>query len=364
MILVCVGAAPGALRAPEISRELVEHGEPVEITLDRLASRFVGPAAFAPLAVVTEPSRRPDALLLVPATAGILARLARGLGEGVAERLYGEGVRPAVVVPDLDAGTAQHPAVRENLRLLREDGCLVVEEGSAAGVATRVLGALGGPLAGVRVVVTAGGTQEPIDRVRVVGNRSSGKMGRAVAREAARLGATVTVVAANVEAPEPGVSWVPVGDYGGLREETLRHAEGADVLVMAAAVSDFTPAEASEGKIRRAEREELVLRLVATGDILAEVRARNPGLFVVGFAATFGDPAADARDKLRRKGADLVVGNDVSLAGSGFGSDYNEAVIVGRGGGEARRVPRASKAEVARAILEEVVAGMREKERV
>jgi len=369
VILISVGPAPGALRVPEIARELVEHGETVEVVLHALARHFIGPAAFAPpTAVIAEPSARPDALLFAPATAGTLASLARGLEDGAAGRLYGEGIRPALVVPDLDPETARHPAVRENLRLLRDDDCIVVEERSAVGAATRVLNALGGSLSGVRVLVTAGGTQEPIDRVRVVGNRSSGKMGRALAREAARLGASVTVVAANVDGPEPGVRWVPVGDYRELREETLRHAEGAEVLAMAAAVSDFTPAEVSEGKIRRGEREELVLRLVATGDVLAEVRGRNPNLFVVGFAATFGDPAADARDKLRRKGADLLVGNDISLAGSGFGSDWNEVVIVGRGGGggepRERRVPRASKAEVARAILDEVVKGMRERERV
>jgi len=353
------------LRLPEAVHELAAYGHRVEVLLEHNAPSFVGPAAFAPHAsVVGLPTEQPEAVVLAPATSGTLARLARGLGGGAAYALYAPGVRPFLVLPELDEATARHPAVRENVRMLRDDGCRLLEDGSSpVGLASAVLNALGGPLSGVRVLVTAGGTQEPIDRVRVVGNRSSGKMGRAVAREAVRLGAEVTVVAANVEGPEPGVRWVPVSDYAGLERETLRRAEEADVVVMAAAVSDFTPDEVHEGKIRRGGKGELELRLVATGDILAEVRRRRPDLFVVGFAATFGDPVEDAREKLKRKGADLVVGNDVSLAGAGFGSEENEVHIVGH---DAERfVARSSKSQVARAILDEVRQGLsaREKER-
>jgi phosphopantothenoylcysteine decarboxylase/phosphopantothenate--cysteine ligase len=362
VILLSVGAAPGALDAPAVARELAEYGRAVEVVLEPRARHFVGPAAFAPHArVVEQTTERPEALVFSPATSGTLARLARGLEAGAAGRLYGEGVRPAVVVPDLDDATRDHPAVQTNLGLLRSDGCrLVTGERSPVGVASVALNALGGPLSGVRVLVTAGGTQEPIDRVRIVGNRSSGKMGRAVAREALRRGAEVTVVAANVEGAEPGVSWVPVEDYRGLREATLRLAGENDVLVMAAAVSDFTPVEVHEGKIRRGGREELELRLAATGDVLAEVRERNGDLLVVGFAATFGDPEADAREKLASKGADLVVGNDISLPGAGFGAEENEAYIAGAAGG-GRYVARSSKTEVARVILDEVRVKMEEK---
>ena len=205
---------------------------------------------------------------------------------------------------------------------------------------------------------TAGRTSEPIDRVPVVNNRSSGKMGRAMAREAWRRGAEVTVVAANVEPVEPGVGWVPVETYAELEEATMRFAGEVDALVMAAAVSDFTPAEVQEGKIRRGGRKELDLKLVATGDILRAVREGNPELFMVGFAATHGNPVPDAREKLARKGVDLVVGNDVSQAGTGFGSDDNEVYIVGREGEQF--VPLASKREVAGRVLDALTANIGE----
>ena len=256
--------------------------------------------------------------------------------------------------------------MRENVALLQKDGCRVLE-GSGEDmalpltIAGAALNSLGGPLSGVRVLVTAGGTHEPIDKVRFVGNRSSGKMGKAVAREAYRRGAEVMVVAANVEEREPGVRWVDVETYEEVEEATTRLANHADALVMAAAISDFTPAEVNEGKIRRGSTEELDLKLVATGDILQTVRKSNPELFMVGFAATFGDPAPDAREKLGSKGIDLVVGNDISREGSGFGSDENEVYIVGREGD--KFVPRASKTEVAREILDAVASEMLGKER-
>ena len=367
MILLSIGPGRGALRAPEIVRELTSAGHSVEVVLECGAEHFVGPAAIAPLApVVREPTEPPKATIFAPATAGTLARLARGLGEDSAERTYVAGVRPAVVAPELDEATREHPAVRENVTLLQKDGCRVLEgSGEDMALPLAIVGAalnsLGGPLSGVRVLVTAGGTHEPIDRVRFIGNRSSGKMGKAVAREAYRRGAEVMVVAANVKEREPGIRWVDVETYAEVEEATTRLAAHADALIMAAAISDFTPAEVNEGKIRRSSTEELELRLVATGDILQSIRESNPELFMVGFAATFGDPAADAREKLGSKGIDLVVGNDISHEGSGFGSDENEVYIVGRKGEQF--VPRAFKTEVAREIMEAVASEMLGKER-
>lgn len=352
MIILSVGPGPGALQAPDVARELSEAGHTIEVVLEPHATSFVGPAAFGGR-VVAEPSGRPRALVFAPAAAGTLARLARGLGGGPAFEHYAGGVRPAVVAPEFDAATGDHPAVRENVALLRSDGCRVLEGESTAspvGISGEVLNSLGGPLSGLKVIVTAGGTREPIDRVRVISNRSSGKMGRAIAREAHRRGARVTVVAANVEESEPGVEWIAVETYAELEEATLRLARQNDALVMAAAVSDFTPDQVSEGKIRRGGKKELDLKLVATGDILKAARESSPKLFVVGFAATHGNPARDARDKLETKGANLMVGNDISLSGSGFGSDENEVYVVGRD--DERFVPRASKGEVARVILD------------
>ncbi len=365
MILHSVGPGRCALAAPEIVREVAEAGHRVEVVLEPETRHFVGGAAFAgSAALVEEPLETPEAVLFAPASAGTLARIAHGLGGRLAE-VYAAGAGSVFVAPDLDAATAEHPAVRENLRLLRRDGCQVIE-GSTEGMApvgevvARVLGGLGGPMSGLRVLVTAGGTHEPMDSVRFIGNRSSGKMGLAVAREALRLGAEVTVVAANVERSEPGVTWIPVETVEELRAEVLKRAGEADALIMAAAVSDFTPAAPVREKIRRTEGGLTSLELKATADILKAVRERYPDLFVVGFAATHGDPVADARNKLASKGVNLVVGNDISQAGIGFGTDENEVYVVGPHG--ERFVPRAPKSEVARVVLESMVAELERQE--
>jgi phosphopantothenoylcysteine decarboxylase/phosphopantothenate--cysteine ligase len=346
---------------PEISAQLSAAGESVEVFLEPNTNRFIGRAAFAdPASVVSSPTRRPEAILFAPATTTTLARLAHGFDGGPTDELYSGGLRPAFIAPDLEPETASHPAVVKNLRILREDGCVVVGESgfaSVAEVSSAILGGLGGPLAGLRVVVTVGGTREIIDSVRFIGNRSSGKMGLAVAREARRLGAEVVVVAANVEVVDSGVEVHRVESVKELREATLRLVEGADALVMAAAVSDFTPAKVAESKIRR--RDGMTLEMISTEDVLGEVRRRNPDLFVIGFAASHGDPRPDAREKLRSKGADLFVGNDISRPGTGFGADENEVYIVDDGA--ERFVPRASKAEVARAILDSMKTKMQKR---
>jgi phosphopantothenoylcysteine decarboxylase/phosphopantothenate--cysteine ligase len=349
------------LSAPEICRLLAEAGHRVEVTLEQKTSNFIGPAAFAGHAtVVPEPTEIPQALVFIPASTGTLARLAHSMEEGPSEEAYAAGIRPAVAVPGPDEGTLDHPAVSNNLKLLKRDGCRVVESdmgsmASAGEVASAVFGELGGPLRGMRILVTTGGTREPIDSVRFVGNRSSGKMGLAIAREALRRGAEVSVVAASVEAREPGTEWIPVETVDELREAVVGLAGACDALVMAAAVSDFKPATALKEKVRR--REGLNVEFVATEDILESVRDQNPGLFMVGFAATHGDPVPDAREKLGAKGVNLVVGNDISQEGIGFGADENEVHVVGFDG--ERFVPRASKRDVARVILDELETEMK-----
>lgn len=360
MILLVVGPAPGALSAPEIVRTLAGTSHRVEVILQPRTGHYIGPAALAGIAEVVEtPSEVPEAVIVAPADTGTLARVAHGLGSDPLPASIGTGRCPVFVVPDLDAATAGHPAVKRNLEVLEESGVRVVGGtgggmASAGEIVAEVLGGLGGPLSGLRVLVTAGGTREPIDSVRFVGNRSSGKMGAAVAREARRLGAGVDVIAANVEIVEPGVGWFPVETVDELREKVMELAEEADVLVMAAAVSDFKPASPLKSKVRR--REGLRVEFVATDDILKTVRDENPDLFVVGFAATHGDPVADAREKLASKGADLVVGNDISRADIGFGAEENEVYVVGRDG--ETFVSRSSKREVARAILDALIAEM------
>jgi phosphopantothenoylcysteine decarboxylase / phosphopantothenate---cysteine ligase len=357
VIVVSVGPTAGALTAPTTVGELAAAGHEVQVILEPGTEHFVGPGSFLPASSVVEnPTGVPDAALFLPATAGTLSRLARGLDHPAAGARAGGA--PAFVAPDLDAATARNPAVRSNLEALRADGAKVLqgEGGGMAGVeevVAGVLGGLGGPLAGRRVLITAGGTHEPLDSVRFIGNRSSGKMGLAIAREALRRGAEVTVVAANIGWREPGVAWRDVSTVAELRDEVLREAGEADVLVMAAAVSDFTPASPSSEKIRRSSGVRSI-ELAPTPDVLQAVRAQNPGLFMVGFAATHGDPASDAREKLEKKGADIVVGNDISREGVGFGAEENEVYVVS--GRRERFVPRATKAEVAGEVLDDIQA--------
>jgi phosphopantothenoylcysteine decarboxylase/phosphopantothenate--cysteine ligase len=339
---------------PAVASEIAGTGNRVEVILGQRARRFVGPAAFRDVALVDDPSQTPEAVLFAPAPAETLARLARGMDTRFSAS--------AVVAPDLDAGTAGHPAVRENLDLLRDDGYRIVAGrkggmASAGEIVARLLGSLGGPMSGLRLLVTAGGTREPIDSVRFIGNRSSGRMGLAVAREALRLGAEVTVVAANVDRVEPGTRYHTVETVEELREGVLDLAADSDALVMAAAVSDFAPASQVREKIRRSSGT-TSLELAPTADILEAVRERYPDLFVVGFAATHGDPVADAREKLAKKGANLVVGNDISREGVGFGAAENEVYVVSHE--KERFVPRASKEQVARVILDSMMAEMDE----
>lgn len=355
MILVSVGPTAGALTAPPVVRELAAAGHEVKVLPEPGTDHFVGPGSFVSVAdVVESPPGVADAVLYLPATAGTLARLARGLDHPAAGAR--EGGAPVFVAPDLDDATAKNPAVRANLQTLRGDGVTILlgEDGGMAGaeeVVAGVLGGLGGPMAGLKVLVTAGGTHEALDSVRFIGNLSSGKMGLAVAREALRRGAGVTVVAANIARREPGVAWCDVASVEELRDAVLREAGGADVLVMAAAVSDFTPAAPAKEKIRRSSGVRSI-ELEPTPDVLAAVRERYPELFMVGFAATHGDPASDAREKLEKKGADMVVGNDISREGVGFGAEENEVYVVTRRG--ERLVPRTTKAEIAREILDDV----------
>lgn len=352
MILLVIGATSGAVEAPHLARELTAAGYEVEVALDDKARLFVGPSSFPAVGakVVERASEPPEATVYYPATTETVARLARGIFR------EGDATGLRLVVPEIDEASAVNPAVAGNIETLRGDGFRVVEGGDAWSVAYELLGglaALDGPLAGRRVVVTAGGTHEPIDSVRFIGNRSSGKMGLAVAREARMMGADVIVVAANISEPLPGVSWVPVETVAELERAVHEAVLGADVLVMAAAVSDFTPKSVSEGKIRRGGSETMVLELTATSDVLAGIRGKDSGLVVVGFAATHGDPVPDAREKLVRKGADFIVGNDISRSDIGFAADENEVVIVGRRG--ERFIEKAAKSEVARAILYEVI---------
>ena len=322
--------------------------------------------------------RRCDALCVAPASANTLAKLAAGIADNLLTSAALACTAPLVLAPAMNNHMYEHPATQANLDTLRARGAIVLDPDSGAlasrgewGVGrlpdpTRLMAAIETALArgsayaprsldGLRVLVTAGGTREPIDAVRFVGNRSSGRMGLALAEEAADRGANVTTILANVALPRPGgMRHLEVETGEDLERVAREEFARADVLLMAAAVGDFRPADRVGGKIAKAGRAGLSIELEPTTDVLgALAAARRPGQTVVGFAAEHGEGARErARQKLERKGLDAVVVNDVSRPGIGFESIDNEVTILTRE--RTREVALASKAQVAAAVLDTV----------
>src|SRR3954451_12951072 len=326
--------------------------------------------------------RRCDLLCVAPASANTLAKLAGGLADNLLTSAALAHAEPLVLAPAMNNHMYEHPATQANLDTLRERGARVVEPGTGSlaskgewGVGrlaepAEILAAIEAALAegpgegcaprsldGLRVLVTAGGTRESIDSVRYVGNLSSGRMGVALAEEAARRGAEVTLIAANVALEAPtGVRVVAVESAAELHDATLEAFPGCDLLLMAAAVADFRPREAEGSKISKAGRDGLALELEPTEDVLSALsEARSPGQTLVGFAAEHGEGGVErGRAKLGRKRLDAVVVNDISRRDIGFDSDHNEVTIVTAEG--ERAVECGTKAAVAAAILDEVEA--------
>jgi phosphopantothenoylcysteine decarboxylase/phosphopantothenate--cysteine ligase len=399
-ILIGVTGGIAAYKALELTRLAIKAGHAVRVVQTPNAARFVGAASFAGITgapVLTtewedDPLRgafpgdpapahapighlglveRADVFAIAPASANTIAKLAGGHADNLLTAAALACRRPLIVAPAMNAAMYEHPATQANLALLRERGATVLEPGSGslASLGEQGIGRLPEPsellaavehalrhsraLDGLNVLVTAGGTREPIDAVRFVGNRSSGRMGFALAEAAAARGATVTVIAANVALPRrAGIAYVDVTTAADLADAAREHFARADVLLMAAAVADYRPADPHAGKLKKDTAGELNLQLVRTTDVLSALAdARRPGQVLIGFAAEHGDGAlAYARAKLERKGLDAVVLNDVSDPGIGFDSAENEVVVVtAQGEGH---VPRGSKTEVAGAILD------------
>jgi len=383
---VCGGIA--AYKAVEVCRRLVDLGAHVAPVMTDGAERFVGRTTFSALAsqpvqtsLWDEESPIPhtrlgqgaDLVLVAPATARLLSAYAHGLSHDLLTNVLIATRAPVVVCPAMHTEMWEHQAVQANVRTLRERGVHVVdpEDGRLAGgdsgkgrlaapdvIVAEVLSVLGQrDLDGVHVVVSAGGTREPIDAVRVIANRSSGKQGYAVAEEARRRGARVTLVT-TVDRPAPiGVDTVSVETAAQMKTALDGLAAAADVVVMAAAVADFRPVSCASGKIKKAGGvPEIVLE--PTPDILAGLgAAKRPGQILVGFAAETGDLVAQAQSKLERKNLDLVVANDVSQPGVGFQHDTNAVTFV-RPGGELESHPLSDKRDIARALLD-IVVGLR-----
>ena len=384
-IVLGVSGGIAAYKAVEVCRRLVDAGHEVTAVLTDAARRFVGEATFSALATNPVPEglwqrweggiahtrlgQRADLVVVAPATADLLARYAAGMADDLLSATLLATRAPVVVCPAMHTEMWEHPAVTENLATLRRRGVHVVppESGRLAGgdegvgrmaepativAAALVLSARRGDLGGTQVVVSAGGTREAIDPVRVITNRSSGKQGHAIAEAAAARGARVTLVTSSALEPPAGVEVVHVESAADMHAAIAAAAPSADVVVMAAAVADWRPKAPAAQKTHGLP--ELVLE--PTPDILADLAsARRPGQVLVGFAAETEDVVARARRKLERKGVDLVVVNDVSAPGAGFDHDTNEVTILGADGYVAA-VPLTSKRQVADAILDEVVA--------
>ncbi len=319
--------------------------------------------------------RNADAFVVAPATANTIAKLAHGLADNLLTSAALAARCPLVIAPAMNDAMWEHAATQANLQTLQDRGAHVVAPGTGA-LATKgewgtgrlaepaeILAAIEAvvpsgtprPWDGLKVLVTAGGTREPIDAVRYVGNRSSGRMGYALAEEAAALGADVTVVSANVSLPRhPRVSYVDVETAAQLKDACVSAFARTDVLLMAAAVADFRPATQADRKIKKTGRDGLTVEMEPTDDVLSALsQQRAPGQTLVGFAAETGEGAVEyGRGKLQRKGLDAVVVNDVAVKGIGFDTTDNEVTIVTADGDT--HVPRAGKAEIARAILQTV----------
>ncbi len=381
---VCGGIA--AYKVVEVCRRLVDAGAHVVPVMTEGAARFVGQVTFSAVASErvrtslwddadpiphTTLGRSADVVVVAPATARLLGAYAAGISDDLLSATLLATRAPVLVCPAMHTEMWEHPAVQANVARLRSRGVSVLdpESGRLAGgdegpgrlpdpaTIVAAVESLLGPrdLVGRRVVVTAGGTREPIDAVRFVGNRSSGRQGHALAAEAAARGAEVTLVtAAPGSAPAgPGIEVVAVETAAEMEEAVLGRSATADVVVMAAAVADFRPKAPAPGKLAKADGVPEVV-LEPTTDILAELgRRRRAGQVLVGFAAETAEVAERAAAKARAKGVDLVVGNDVSAPGAGFDHETNEVVITSATGPVAY-VPLAGKRAVAAAVFDEV----------
>jgi len=389
-IVLGVSGGIAAYKAPELVRRLQDAGADVRVVLTPNAARFVSPLSLAAVSnhgVIIdqwgdpsnggvdhiELARWAELLLIAPATANVLAKLAIGIADD-ALTTYAIAHRAATIVaPAMNTFMLQHPTVQQSLATLRARGVEVLDpdsgllacgdEGAGRMPDVPVLVEIvkshfaSRDLMGRRVLVTAGPTREPLDPVRYLSNRSSGKMGYAIAEAARRRGASVTLVSGptSVAAP-PGVELTRVGTAAEMHAAVMAAAPSHQIVIKAAAVADFTPSVVADQKIKKREgADELTLTLRRNPDILADVAKLSPRPFIVAFAAETDDVEAHAREKLQRKGADLIVANDVGDESIGFDSDQNEVIVIARDG-SVTKIDRAPKLIVANRLLDLVVA--------
>lgn len=392
--VVGVGGGIAAYKAAELVRALQQRGHDVQVIMTHAARRFVQPLTFAALTgrkVITSlwaergaedtlssavehisVARENDVLVVAPATAGLLARFANGLADDFLTTLYLAFRGRVVLVPSMNSDMWQHAATQANLNVLRSRGCSVVEPDDGwlacgtvgpgrfpepARIVDQVESVMREELdfAGETVLVTAGPTQEPIDPVRYISNRSSGKMGYAIADAALRRGARVMLISGPVSLPVPaGVERISVRTAQEMRSAVLEHLEAATIVIKAAAVADYYVADVPQQKLKKTGRT-FSLNLEPTPDILAEAGTLKGDRLLVGFAAETENLLEEARRKLEAKGCDMVVANLVNREGTGFESDRNEVAILNRFGETVHAGP-ADKREIAGRILDQVAA--------
>ena len=382
-IVLGVTGSIAAYKAADLTSKLVQQGAWVDVVMSEGAVNFIAPLTFRSLThrpvlhQLFDPAsdagiehvalaEKCDAIVVAPATANVMAKAANGLADDLLTCMLLATRGSVILAPAMDGYMFENPATQENVSKLVGWGWTMIGPGEgrlASGLVGRgrladvedIIGGLKqvlgreGDLAGKLVVVTAGGTQEPIDPVRHIGNRSSGKMGYAIAEAARDRGANVTLVSTQTSLRAPyGVEFVRADTAEEMRKEVVGRAPGADILIMAAAVADFRPATEAEHKIKKSGGG-MTLELRETADILAE--AAGDSLVKVGFAAESRDLVANARNKMRKKGVDLMVANNITDEGSGFGSDTNRVVIIGSDG-VSDELPLLPKAEVAHLLLD------------
>ncbi|HEX7997845.1 MAG TPA: bifunctional phosphopantothenoylcysteine decarboxylase/phosphopantothenate--cysteine ligase CoaBC [Pyrinomonadaceae bacterium] len=400
---VALGITGGiaAYKAAEVLRGLQRAGCVVRVAMTARACEFITPLTFRalsgshvivddyapdnpdPIAHITF-SQTVDLLLVAPATANIIAKFANGIADDFLTSTYLAANAPVLIAPAMNTTMWNHPATRRNLAQLRADGVRIVEpDAGEMACGTFGPGRLSEPeiivraalrilndnenasalessarkdLAGERLLITAGATREAIDPVRFLSNRSSGRMGFALAEAARERGAEVTVVAGSTSVPAPaGVRLIPALSADSMRAAVMKEVSSSTVFIASAAVSDYRPASTSELKLKKADAP-LTLTLEPTPDILAEVAAsRSNGLLVVGFAAETNDVINYARSKLERKNLDAIVANDITRDGAGFDTETNAVTILTRTSDAAIELPLMTKHEVAHRILDEVV---------
>jgi phosphopantothenoylcysteine decarboxylase/phosphopantothenate--cysteine ligase len=388
-IVLGVSGGIAAYKAPDLVRRLQDHGAEVRVILTPNAARFVSPLALAAVSRhgVTvdlwadaekggvdhvELARWAELLLIAPATANIIAKIAVGIADDALSTYAVAHRGPILLVPAMNTFMLLHPTVRENLERLRARGVHVIEpdhgllacgdEGAGRMpdppvIAERAQALFASrDLEGTSILVTAGPTREPIDPVRYLSNRSSGKMGYALAEAASRRGARVTLISGPTSLPvPPNVSLTQVTTAEEMRVAVMERLAQQQVVIKAAAVADFAPEQPEARKIKkRGNATEITLRLRQNPDILAEIGKASPKPFVVAFAAETDSLEENARQKLFRKNADLIVANDVSDPSIGFDSDQNEVLVIGRDGASTR-ISKASKRTVANRILDLVI---------